>query len=225
METPRCIGIIMDGNRRFAREHNLALFEGHRAGSKKLKEVLRWAKEAGVSYVIVYAFSTENWNRSPEEVSYLLTLFKSILTNELEEMKREGVRIRCIGTLARFPLEIRESVVRAEAETRGLEGPTLVLALSYGGRAEIVEAANRAIEAGEHQMTEEKFSAHLSTAGIPDPDLIIRTSGEQRLSGFLPWQSVYSELFFTKTHWPALSREEFEGILKEFSRRERRMGE
>ncbi|KKU58167.1 MAG: Isoprenyl transferase [Parcubacteria group bacterium GW2011_GWA2_47_12] len=224
MSSPQCIGIIMDGNRRFARERGLSLMEGHSAGSEKLKEVMRWAREAGIKHVIVYAFSTENWSRSKSEVLYLLRLFKRILTRELAVIKRDGFRVRCVGLLSRFSLELQKIMRNAEQETAGLPGPTLALALSYGGRAEILDAANRALKNGEKNLDEKTFRKYLWTQDLPDPDLIIRTSGEKRLSGFLPWQGVYSELFFTKTYWPALSRTEFFGILKEFGDRERRMG-
>lgn len=224
MSSPQCIGIIMDGNRRYARERGLSAMAGHSAGSEKLKEVMRWAREAGVKHVIVYAFSTENWNRSKHEVVYLLRLFKRILTKELAAIKRDGFRVRCVGLLSRFSRELQRIMHRAEEETADAPGPTLALALSYGGRAEILEAANRAFKNGERKLDEKTFSKYLWTSDIPDPDLIIRTSGERRLSGFLPWQGVYSELFFTKTYWPALSRSEFFGILKEFGDRERRMG-
>lgn len=222
--SPQCIGIIMDGNRRFARERGLSAMEGHSAGSEKLKEVMRWAREAGIKHVIVYAFSTENWKRSRQEVLYLLRLFKRILTKELAAIKRDGFRVRCVGLLSRFSRGLQKIMKTAEAETAHLPGPTLALALSYGGRAEILEAANRAIASGERQLDEITFQKYLWTRDLPDPELIIRTSGEQRLSGFLPWQGVYSELFFTKTYWPALSRREFFGILDEYGRRQRRMG-
>jgi undecaprenyl diphosphate synthase len=224
MAAPECIGIIMDGNRRFAKERGISALAGHNAGSEKLKEVMRWAREAGIKHVIVYAFSTENWNRSRAEVLHLLRLFKRILTRELAAIKRDGFRVRCVGLLSRFSRELQRIMRNAEAETAGLPGPTLALALSYGGRAEIIEAANAALASGEKKLDERTFSKYLWTRDLPDPELIIRTSGEQRLSGFLPWQGVYSELFFTKTYWPALSRGEFFGILDEYGKRQRRMG-
>jgi len=214
----------MDGNRRYARERGISTMEGHSAGSEKLKEVMRWAREAGIKHVIVYAFSTENWNRSRNEVMYLLRLFKRILTKELAAIKRDGFRVRCVGLLSRFSSEMQKIMKKAEEETANQTGPTLALALSYGGRAEILEAANRAIANGEKELNEKTFGKYLWTSDIPDPELIIRTSGEQRLSGFLPWQGVYSELFFTKTYWPALSRNEFFSILNEYGNRQRRIG-
>lgn len=219
---PKCVGIIMDGNRRWAKSKGLPTFEGHRRGYKKLREVFRWAKDAGLTHVIVYALSTENWNRSKEEVSYLLDLFRTVLTVELETFKKEGGRIVCVGQRERFPDDIRKMMDKAEQETASLQGPTLVLALSYGGRAEIIATANKAMANG--VITEKSFSDSLWTSGIPDPDLLIRTGGEMRLSGFLPWQSVYSELFFTKTYWPDFDEIEFKKIISDFSERDRRNG-
>jgi undecaprenyl diphosphate synthase len=221
---PQCVGIIMDGNRRFAKAQGLPTLEGHRRGYEKMREVMNWAKEAGISFVVVYAFSTENWNRTEKEVSYLMGLFKLFLTKEVRDMRKEGVRVRCIGERGRFSAELRELMERAEQDTASETGPTLVVALSYGGRAEILAAANAALAAGEKQLTERHFRELMWSHDIPDPDLIIRTGGEMRLSGFLPWQSVYSELFFTKTYWPAFPKEEFLAILAEFGKRERRMG-
>lgn len=222
--SPQCIGIILDGNRRWAKANGLPPLEGHRRGYEKVKEIMRWAKEAGVSFVIAYAFSTENWNRTPAEVSYLMNLFKEALTKQIQKLKREGIRVRCIGERGRFSPELQKLMQQAEDETAGLPGPTLALALSYGGRADILQAARRAVRDGKTNITESEFSSLLWTSGIPDPDLIIRTGGEQRLSGFLTWQSVYSELFFIDTYLPDFSKVEFQSILKEFSERDRRMG-
>ncbi|MBI2475917.1 MAG: di-trans,poly-cis-decaprenylcistransferase [Candidatus Taylorbacteria bacterium] len=221
---PKCVGIIMDGNRRFARSKGLPLFEGHRRGLEKVKELIGWAKELDVAYVVLFALSTENWNRTRDELTYLMGLFKLMLTKELEAMRQAGVRVRCVGERGRFSPELQKLMAEAEERTALNKELTIVLALSYGGRAEIIDAANRAIASGESKVTEESFARHLWTAGMPDPDLIIRTSGEMRLSGFLPWQSVYSELFFAKTYWPDFSREEFQAILEEFSKRQRRNG-
>ena len=185
---------------------------------------MRWAKEADVSFVVAYAFSTENWNRAAEEVSYLMGLFKKTLTEKVAELKKEGVRVRCIGDLSRFSPALQRLMRLAEEETRNLPGPTLVLALSYGGRAEILQAVRRIAIEGKTDIAEEEFSSYLWSHDIPDPDLIIRTGGEKRLSGFLTWQSVYSELFFIDTYLPDFSKEEFQGILAQFSTRERRMG-
>ena len=222
---PRSIGMILDGNRRYAREKGLPSLEGHRLGYEKLKEVARWCKEKGVEYLIVYAFSTENWNRAPEEVGYLTELIKTILTEGTRELQKEHMRVRFIGQLERFGKEIAESARKTETETKDNDELTVVIALSYGGRAEILKAAQELLKnPPEGELTEEVFEKHLWTAGIPDPDIILRTGGEQRLSGFLSWQGVYSELFFVPTYWPAFSKEEFEQILEEYGKRQRRHG-
>ncbi len=218
------IGIIMDGNRRWAKSRGLPTLEGHRRGYEKMQEVMEWAREADISFVTVYAFSTENWGRTPEEVSYLLDLFKETLTVGLAKFKDQKVRVRCIGDRARFSEGLQTLMRKAEAETASFGGPTLVLALSYGGRTEIIEGVRRAITEGVSTVTEQTFPSLLWSAGIPDPDIIIRTGGEKRLSGFLTWQSVYSELFFVDTFWPDFSKSEFQAILDEFGRRERRKG-
>lgn len=226
IKLPESIGIIMDGNRRFAKKHGLPSLEGHRQGFEKFKEVAGWARDAGIKYLIVYALSTENWQRSKEEVSYLLDLFRRILKEEVERLHTEGVRVIFAGDLHRFPDDLREMMEKAHEKTSRNTKNTLVIAASYGGRSEIINAVNRILfekEVGD-VVTEADIEAHLWTAGVPDPDLIIRAGGESRLSNFLPWQSVYSELFFSKTLWPDFSKEEFQSILDDFSARERRMG-
>lgn len=220
---PACVGIIMDGNRRWARARGLPAFAGHSEGYTKLQEVMRWAREAGIPHVVAYAFSTENWQRSAEEVGYMLKLFRSILESETQKMVDERVRVRFIGDRSRFDKDLQEMMGKLEAETAKAYDVTLHLLMSYGGRAEIVAAARSAAAQGE-EITEDTFAQKLWTAEMPDPDIVIRTGGEKRLSNFLPWQSVYSELFFTDTLWPALTREEFNTILVEFASRERRRG-
>jgi len=222
--SPECIGIILDGNRRWAKAKGLPTLEGHTRGYEKVRDIMVWAKEAGVSFVVAYAFSTENWNRAPEEVSYLMSLFKKTLAEMLKDLKKDGYRVRCVGDLSRFSPELQELMRAAEGKTRENPGPTLVLALSYGGRKEILQAVERISEVGKTGLTEADFSSYLWTKDIPDPDLIIRTGGEKRLSGFLTWQSVYSELFFIDTYLPDFSKSEFQAILAEFASRERRMG-
>jgi len=222
---PACIGIIMDGNRRWAREQGLPAVLGHKHGADKLKEVLGWAKDRGIHHLIVYAFSTENWNRSQEETDYLMDTIRHFFRKQsadLQEVKQRGGRLRFVGERGRFAPDIQELFTHAEEVTATGEY-TLWVCLSYGGRAEILHAAEALQKSGE-LVTEASFAKHLWTHGMPDPDLIIRTSGEERLSGFLPWQSVYSELFFTKTYWPAFSEAEFDAILAEYTLRERRHG-
>ena len=221
---PKCVGIIMDGNRRWAKEKGLPLLEGHSAGYKKTKEVIKWSKEAGIKNLIFFAFSTENWNRKEEEVSYMMDLLRKILKNEFDEVKKENVRIIFAGQKERFSDDIRGLIENIEEKTKNNTEGTAVFAASYGGRPEILSAVNRAIEGGKKNITEEEFSNLMWTKDVPDPDIIIRTSGEKRLSGFLPWQGVYSELFFIDTNWPAFSKEEFLKILEEYGSRERRIG-
>ncbi len=213
----------MDGNRRFARERDIPKVEGHLLGYAKAIEVLRWCREEGVQYVTLYAFSTENWRRSPEEVSYLLELFATKLP-ELSEVQKEGGAVVFIGDVARFGEPLVGVMRSIEAKNPTHPTGTVVVALSYGGRLEIVTAINKLLADGKTEVSEEDFSKELWTADIPDPELIIRTGGEQRLSNFLPWQSVYSELFFTPTYWPEFSKEEFISILDDFAARERRQG-
>lgn len=219
-----CVGIIMDGNRRWAREHNVPSFGGHRAGYETLTKMIGWARESGIPHLAAYAFSVENWQRTEEEVGYLLGLFQFVLENEGRRMVAERVRVRFIGDRTRFSEDIRRGMERIEEITGKEYDITLHLAMSYGGRAEILAAANTLIFENSEIVSEEELSKKLWSYPMPDPDLIIRTGGEQRLSGFLPWQSIYSELFFVKTLWPDFSREEFERILDEFTTRERRKG-
>ena len=225
-QIPRAIGIIMDGNRRWAKERGLPAFEGHRQGFEKFKEVAGWARDCGIKNMIVYALSTENWQRTKEEVSYLLDLFRRILKEEVGRLHEEGVRVIFAGDISRFPDDVRDMMEKAHEKTNGNTKHTLVIAASYGGRAEILHAINKLLiqkEVGE-EITEADVEENLWTSGVPAPDIIIRSGGEMRLSNFLPWQSVYSELFFSKTYWPDFSKEEFMSILEQYSSRQRRMG-
>jgi undecaprenyl diphosphate synthase len=220
-----CVGIIMDGNRRWAKARGLQSLEGHTAGFAKAKEIIRHAFSRGVETIILYAFSTENWNRSPTEVGYLMNLFGGALIRDLEELAQEGIRVRFIGDMARLPEKLRASAKKLE-EKGSVDpvGKTLVIAISYGGRSEILAAVNKLLGQGKKEVQEEEFTSSLWGAGIRDPDLIIRTGGERRLSGFLTWQSIYSELFFSDSFWPDFTKEEFDSILAEFNQRERRGG-
>lgn len=222
-ENPKAIAVIMDGNRRWARERGLPALTGHEAGARKMGELVAWAREAGIKEVTVYAFSTENWNRSKEEVGGLMKLAEHFLAESGKKFEDEKVRVRFIGERERFSIAFQENMTILEERTK--EGDvTLILALSYGGRSEIVAAANQLLAEGKESVSEEEFSETLWTKGLLDPDILIRTGGEQRLSGFLPWQSVYSELFFTDIKWPDFSKEEFLEILDAYRARERRRG-
>ena len=224
-KVPDCIGVIMDGNRRWAKERGLSILEGHKAGYERFKEFIGWAGDRRVNNLIFYVFSTENWKRDEGEKSYLFKLIETAFKNDLEEIKNRNVRIKFIGQIDRFSKTIVKVLHDAEEQTAHNTGVTVMLALSYGGRSEILHAVNELIAKGRKEpVTEEEFEKHLWTKDIPDPDLIIRTGEAMRLSNFLPCQSIYSELYFTNTYWPDFDRKEFEYILEEYSGRERRMG-
>lgn len=223
---PNCVGIIMDGNRRWAKNKGLPLLSGHEEGGQTLKKVASWSKELGIKHLVVYAFSTENWNRAEEEVSYLLGLIEKFFKNEFDGFKKEGGVMHFVGDMGRFSSSLQEYMIKSIEETKNNPGPHLYFALNYGGRAEILGAVKSIVKENPkpEEITEEYFAKHLQTYPMPDPDIIIRTSGELRLSGFLPWQGVYSELFFTKTLWPDFSKEELLTILDEYDKRDRRIG-
>lgn len=220
---PHSIGIIMDGNRRWAKAQGLPTLEGHRAGAKKMEEIMAWAEKQSISCVIVYAFSTENWSRDEQEVAALTGLLDEYLQRNLQTLSEKAV-IRFIGQRHRFKAETQRMMEEIEAASVGVGKPTLAIALSYGGRADILEGVNNLIQAGVEVITEEMLSSAVQSAGLPDPDLIIRTGGQQRLSNFLTWQSVYSELAFTDTLWPALAREEFDALIETYRNRKRNFG-
>lgn len=220
---PQCVGFIMDGNRRFAKEKNLATLEGHQAGTGVFFEVATWVKEMNIPHAVFYAFSTENWNRTQVEVDYLLKIFKIFILQMLDDNKKNQIRVRFIGRRTDFSPSFQDLMKKLEQESVQYIDTTVWVALSYGGRTEILEACNEAIKIGQ-SVDEASFSKLLYTAQMPDPDLVIRTGGEQRLSNFLPWQSVYSELFFTSTYWPAFTKVEFARILTQYGERQRRRG-
>jgi undecaprenyl diphosphate synthase len=226
IETPKCVGIIMDGNRRWATGKGLSKLEGHSHGGETLKNTVMWARDLGVEHIIFYTFSTENWKRTEEEVSYLLNLIGKFINSELEYFNKEGGVLHFVGDLNRFSPVLKKNLLDSQERTKNNKGPHVYFALNYGGRAEIISAVKKIVSENpkSEEITEEYFSKHLQTGDMPDPDIIIRTSGEMRLSGFLPWQGVYSELFFTNTLWPDFSKEEFEIIINEYSERERRLG-
>jgi undecaprenyl diphosphate synthase len=214
---PTCIGFIMDGNRRFATEAGMDVATGHKAGAEVFESVVEWLSEVSVPHGVFYAFSTENWNRHEDEVAALLSLIEMTLE------KQRTVRLRFIGERGRFSDELQEKLANAEARHNNAAHITVWVALSYGGRSEIVAAVNDAIEKG-IPVTETTFRDYFLSRSMPDPDLIIRTGGEQRLSNFLPWQSVYSELMFTSTYWPAFTKDEFMSMLAQYGDRKRRFG-
>ncbi len=212
----------MDGNRRWAKERNLAAVDGHRAGYELVKKLGPWCLSRGVRYLTIYAFSCENWKRAKEEVGYLMDLLMGAVTRDLSLLTHDRIRLKIIGRRADLSSALREAIGKAEKETEHFSAGTLQLAISYGGRDEIVRAARQAALGGE--ITEDSLAANLDTAGAPDPDLIIRTSGEERLSGFLTWQSAYSELIFLDKYWPDFSEDDLDACLQEYASRERRYG-
>ena len=227
---PRHVAVIMDGNGRWATARGLPRVAGHRAGAQAVRRTIEAATAAGVTWLTLYAFSSENWRRPAEEVLDLTGLLRHYIRQELAELSREGVRVRVIGDRQRFDPDTRAELDRAERTTIGNTRLNLNVALSYGARDEIVAAARAAAQAAAaghldpETLDDAAFEAFLSTAGMPDPDLVIRTSGEQRLSNFLLWQSAYSELVFIETLWPDFGPDEFNEALAEFARRERRFG-
>lgn len=225
VSSPVCVGIIMDGNRRWARERGLPTLEGHRRGYQKLKEVAQWSRTAGVRHLAFYALSTENWKRAEEEVAYLMDLFRMVLSTELSTLRAENTAVHLVGDVERFPQDLQESIRDMHASNPIDAEHHVWLCASYGGRAEIVAAVNSlCAKSVDGVIDETVFSHALWTLGMPDPDIIIRTGGEHRLSGFLTWQSVYSELFFLDPYWPDFSKEMFDQVLADFASRERRHG-
>ena len=222
-KNPHCIGVILDGNRRWAVREGLPKLEGHRRGYERMIDCTRWVRDRGIKHLVAYAFSTENWNRDPAEVAYLMDLFRALAGEDLRELAKEGVKVRFIGALERLAPDLQELIREVESQSMNNEAVTLWVCLSYGGRAEITAAAAAVTEAGE-PITEEALRSHLWSADMPDPDLIIRTGGAQRLSNFLLWQAAYSELFFIDPFWPDFSEVLLDGILAEYAERERRMG-
>ena len=227
---PRHIAIIMDGNGRWAAGRGLPRIAGHRRGADAAREAVRGCIDLGVDYLTLYAFSSENWKRPAEEVGELMGLLRLYLRRELDSLSRAGVRLRIIGERDGLDDDIRFLISGAEARTRANRALTLTVALNYGGRAEIAAAARaiaRGVEAGRiapERVDAALFSTHLLTDGLPDPDLVIRTSGERRLSNFLLWQCAYSELVFTPVLWPDFDRASLEDAIGEFHGRERRYG-
>jgi undecaprenyl diphosphate synthase len=227
---PKHIAIIMDGNGRWAKERGLDRFEGHQNGVTSVREITEAATEIGVNYLTLYTFSTENWSRPQSEVDALMELLIDTIEKETTTLHKNNVRLMMIGDLNRLPEKAREKMLRCIAQTSANTGLALVLALSYSSRWEIVNAVKnicKDVEVGKYRaedINDELFSDYLTTKSIPDPDLLIRTSGEERISNFLLWQIAYTELYFTQTHWPAFRKENLYHAIYEFQQRERRFG-
>ncbi len=223
---PRHVAMIMDGNGRWALARGLPRMAGHKAGTENLRRVIRAAVEFGIKYLTIYAFSTENWGRPPEEVRGLLNILEDVIDRELDELNKEGVQLRHLGRLEKLAPSLQEKVLDAVELTRHNDRLILNIAWNYGGRDEIVQAIQRIIKEGipADKVTDELVSQYLYTVGVPDPDLIIRTSGELRVSNFLIWQAAYSEWYITPTYWPDFDKDEFRRALEVYGQRDRRYG-
>lgn len=230
LEIPEHVAIIMDGNGRWAKKRLLPRNMGHRQGGKVLEQICRDASDLGIRYLTVYAFSTENWKRSTEEVTGIMNLLRSYLTNCVERAAKDGMRIRVIGDRSALAKDIVDKIENAERETAGFDKLDFTIALNYGGRDELTRAMKKIAakvktgQLSEDAITEDVIAAHLDTAGIPDPDLLIRTSGELRISNYLIWQLAYSEFYFTDTLWPDFNKESLKEAIRYYNSRERRFG-
>lgn len=224
---PTHVAIIMDGNGRWAQERGLPRLAGHRAGTENLREIIEACVEFGIKYLTIYAFSTENWKRPSEEIQGLMKIFTTMLDRELKNLHKNGVQLRHLGNLDRIDDKLKTKVKEAINLTKDNQTLVLNIAFNYGGRDEILHAVKQLITEGRNpdELDAELFSKYLYSANSPDPDLIIRTSGEFRCSNFLIWQAAYSEWYFTKTYWPDFNREELHLALVEFNERDRRYGE
>lgn len=225
---PKHIVLFPDGNRRWAREKGLHPLEGHKAGYEKLVDFVNWCKNKGVRVVTVFGFSTENWNRAEAEVSYLMKLLEMGLHAHAKDFASQdrGARVRVIGQKEFLPESLQKAIYDVEEQTKDQDTMFLNLAISYGGRWDIVQAAQQALHSGlaPQELTQERFASYLSTAGFPDPDLVIRPGGEMRFSNFLLWQAAYAELYFTPKYWPDFTEQDLDDALAEYAKRQRRFG-
>ncbi|MBD2777223.1 isoprenyl transferase [Iningainema tapete] len=227
---PNHVAVICDGNGRWAQRQGLPRFMGHKAGVDALRDLLRCCDDWGIGALTAYVFSTENWKRPHEEVDFLMTLFQRVLRQELQEMMKENVQIKFVGNLAALPSALQEEISRSMTDTKENQGIRFTVATNYGGRQEIVQACRAIADQVKlgllepDQIDEATFERHLYTAGICDPDLLIRTSGEMRISNFLLWQMAYAEIYITQTLWPDFNRNEFHRALRAYQQRERRFG-
>jgi undecaprenyl diphosphate synthase len=229
-QLPRHVAIIMDGNGRWAQRRGLPRVEGHRRGAVAVRDVVRAAREIGLRAITLYAFSAQNWDRPPEEVATLMQLLRDYVIDERDEIMENGIRLIAIGDIDRLPAFVKEPLDALMTESAGNRAMTLTLALSYGGRESLVAAARALagdVARGElkaEDITEEHVAGALQTSGLPQLDLLVRTSGEERLSNFLLWEAAYAELYFTETYWPDFGKEELHRALESYRRRERRFG-
>jgi len=224
--TPRHVGYIIDGNRRWAKKHGLPTYEGHLAGYSALKDVAFATLEAGVSYMSIYVFSTENWKRSQEEVRGLMALILKLFTTDAKMFKEHNIQLKILGQRNGLDVKILKAMDALEAETRGNTAGTLAICLNYGGQLEIVDAVKKIVQSGvaAEAVDENLIAEHLYGAEVPPVDVIVRTSGEKRLSNFMLWRAAYSELIFLNKQWPEMTKEDVTAIIKEYSGRQRRFG-
>lgn len=226
MNTPQHIVLFPDGNRRWARNRGLATLEGHNKGYNNLLDFSEWCKNRGVKVLTAFGFSTENWNRSKEEIDYLMKLLEKCMLDNLEKYQKDGIKVKIIGQRARLPESAQKAVQITEKATENNSALHLNLAVSYGGKWDIINAVKKIVEEKipAENITEEFFEKYLSTAGLPNPDLIIRAGGEMRLSNFVLWQAAYAELYFSSKLWPDFTEQDLESALSEFNARQRRFG-
>lgn len=224
MKLPLHVSMIMDGNGRWAKEKGKERLFGHAEGIESVRACTEYAVERGIKYLSLFAFSTENWNRPVEEVEGLMRMMIKAISNETPTFVKNGIRFRVIGDFSGLSQELQQEIEDCQKLTEKFNNLTLIVFLSYSGKWDILQAARKAAQAGENNISEKEFESYLSTAGIPDPDLIIRTSGEQRISNYMLWQAAYSELYFTKTLWPDFRKNEFRLALEEYASRSRRFG-
>jgi len=226
MQIPQHIVLFPDGNRRWAKQKGLSSLDGHKQGYNNLLDFLKWCKDRKINTLTAFGFSTENWNRSPEEVSYLMKLLETCLTENLDKYNEHNVKVRVIGQRDRLPESLKSAIQITEETTKNNSGAFLNLAISYGGRWDILNAVKKIIEEKipAEKIDENLFESYLSTAGLPTPDLVIRAGGEKRMSNFLLWQAAYSELYFSPKLWPEFSEQDLDQALEEYDRRTRRFG-
>lgn len=225
-EVPTHIGYILDGNRRWAKKHGLPTYEGHLAGYNALKDIIEASAEKGVQYISFYTFSTENWSRAESEVRGIMRLIRRLFKSDIKQLVKEGYRLVVLGTREKLPDDINAMIDEAEEKSKGGVKATLAMCFNYGGQQEIVEATKRVIESGidPQELTNTNFVQFLDHPDVPPCDLIVRTSGEQRLSNFMLWRAAYSEFLFLDKLWPEMTKEDVDGILEEYSKRKRRYG-
>jgi len=221
---PKHISIIMDGNGRWAKRRGLPRYEGHREGAKSLEKIIKFASEIGIDWLSVFAFSTENWKRPQEEVEVIMSLLVEYINTKIDDLNKLNIRLRFMGRRDNLSKKLLESIEKGEKETEKNDGMNFIVALNYSGKAEIIDAVNKIIKTGKQNITTEEFNKYLYIPEMPEPDLLIRTSGEYRISNYMLWELAYTELYFTEVLWPDFNEEELLKALYSYQSRERRFG-